>query len=1116
MIDPGDFFVLRTPLFSRSKIKELTIGSSKEGEEESSLVLKYIRGKLVEIYKNEESLRQGLFLASPDLFRQLERWMMLALVANDHLTKKQKKELKALDKKFLMFLLRASYRCTPFGTFASVSVGKLKLQRESSLNLNLLTSAREEEVAYTRSRLDMVYLLKIRSIVEADSKLRENLKFFPNNTLYKNGEDMLCSFFNEKELQHVASSKKFNEVAWDLFEVIINNKGMTISEMVIHLLDEEVTEEDCRIFIDFLIDQHLLISELYPRMHGEEYMKILCNKISSYPDSAKEKYQYFLKTIQYKLNIIDQASNYIKGTQGYQELFTFLTQSPEASRLGLNIEDIKEKELIQVDAFKEIRDKQQELSKTVVRDITRKIEQLFSLSKGYKSNPGSDLEIFKKAFLRRYEYQEVSLLKVMDEVIGLGYPYGRRVAKLTPYLEELDLILYEEIPQELPPTPITAYDALEHLLERKYAQALQNKQVQITISADEVKYLGKNHQQKIKFQPAMIVMGKLLYGIPDDLIHDPKNNSPRNFFFELYHVLGPTVGNLLGRFCHGNVLLKEQLKTLIANIETDTEEVIYAEIDHLPGKREGNVILRPQLREYSITVGGPNTKEKGVIPLSDLFISMPDGENLKLRSKVLQKQIIPRMSSAHNYSSNAHPLYKFLCDLQNQNINKHSPFPRFFDSNKWQNRAYLPRLTFENLILSLRKWRLNKSDFESISLTPKTSADDLEKKVTLLRQIYFLPGQVLLVEGDNKLYIDLKNQICVEILLEKAFKKGGSPIILEEVIEEHYPSQSVCNEMIFPIITKSVNEKHQKDLGTYSRRKPQKFVQKNFDLGSQWIYFKIYLGNLGADQTISQSLYPLSEDLRRKKLIDQWFFIRYNDSEFGSHLRWRLHLQDVNMFGKVIEFCTQSLLNLKNAGRISHYVTDTYQREVSRYLPINMENTEEWFTLDSVLVSKVLWMIKNGSPGIDENSKFLFALVRIITLLDNFCKENKERQLKIIQRGTQNFTKEFNFDKHPRSKKLKNLVENELAPKVMVSAEKMESFRTLFEYEFKKEGKLAEYLFDNLKAVFGENERKIEETLTEIVGSYVHMFVNRFFSTAQRIEEMCLYNCLQFIFTTKS
>src|SRR5439155_17414597 len=110
-----------------------------------------------------------------------------------------------------------------------------------------------------------------------------------------------------------------------------------------------------------------------------------------------------------------------------------------------------------------------------------------------------------------------------------------------------------------------------------------------------------------------------------------------------------------------------QLVQEITNTEQEhNPDIVFAEIVHLPESRVGNILLHPSFREYEIPfLARSSVDGHHQIPLQDLFVSIKDNKVL-LRSASLNKQVIPRLSSAHNYSRNALPVYQFLCDLQLQ------------------------------------------------------------------------------------------------------------------------------------------------------------------------------------------------------------------------------------------------------------------------------------------------------------------------------------------------------------------------------------------------------------------------------------------------------------------
>lgn len=379
--------------------------------------------------------------------------------------------------------------------------------------------------------------------------------------------------------------------------------------------------------------------------------------------------------------------------------------------------------------------------------------------------------------------------------------------------------------------------------------------------------------------------------------------------------------------------------------------------------------------------------------------------------------------------------------------------------------------------------------------------EDLEgkgwvKKIDALKQQLQLPDQALLVESDNKLYIDFTNPLSVRVFLQRTFTR--KQVLLEEVIEQHYSSQPYSNEMIFPVINKASQGKS----NVYMKRSQQGIepnvfdsqiltqgVRKNFGFGSEWIYYKIYLGTLGSNRLIVQTLLPLSEQLQASGKVKKWFFIRYTDAEYGTHLRWRLHLHNTQDFGEVVQVFSQTLLQLQQHGSIIHSVPDTYQRELNRYLPHNIATSEEWFALDSWFVGKTLNLLSQNE-GAKDLLKVAFAAKRIRILLQAF-ELSEESCQKIIAQGKTNYQREFGFDKHPQRKKIKASLAKVELPETLPSA-----YEDLLAQLATKEQVIARQIRANLLH---------EDQLLLLLPSYIHMFVNRFFASGQRLEEMWVY-----------
>jgi hypothetical protein len=222
---------------------------------------------------------------------------------------------------------------------------------------------------------------------------------------------------------------------------------------------------------------------------------------------------------------------------------------------------------------------------------------------------------------------------------------------------------------------------------------------------------------------------------------------------------GSGAGNLLGRFCHADQATDTFVKEITKKEEEMNPHVIMAEIIHLPESRVGNVLLRPVLRDYEIPyLAKAAVPEEYHIRPEDLTLSFR-GNRMVMRSKRLNKEIIPRLTNAHNFSYNALPLYHFLADLQTQNLRGGVGFNWGSISSEY---PFLPRVIYKNLIFSPATWNIKGEEIEKFV---KIKDDNqLLDAIQKWRESNNIPAYVLLTDSDNKLFINLDNGVCIRTL----------------------------------------------------------------------------------------------------------------------------------------------------------------------------------------------------------------------------------------------------------------------------------------------------------------------------------------------------------------
>lgn len=159
-----------------------------------------------------------------------------------------------------------------------------------------------------------------------------------------------------------------------------------------------------------------------------------------------------------------------------------------------------------------------------------------------------------------------------------------------------------------------------------------------------------------------------------------------------------------------------------------------------------------------------------------------------LRCKKRNKEIIPCLSNAHNYVSNALPIYQFLCELQGQNSNPVHGFDWGILKNHY---TYFPKVLYKDVILAKARWLILEEELKLITIF-----NDFD----LWRKSKKIPKYVNIVNGDNSLLLDLEKPICFK-LLKKTMR---SKIVLEEFLfaknsitknelESHFVNQFVIS-----------------------------------------------------------------------------------------------------------------------------------------------------------------------------------------------------------------------------------------------------------------------------------------------------------------------------------
>lgn len=697
-------FILRTPLYPLSFIRDFVSGKNTTEEE------------LKELCRRPD-IDEALFLASPDLHIQMHEWLNGQISDRDKATK--------LQYGLMRYILRMCSRPTPFGLFAGYNVGTWEKETEVTLP--------PQEKYRRHTRLDMNYLCALAQDLAKHPVIKENIKYFPNSSIYPVGDQLRYveyRYRNTRRTHHIVAVDNS-----DYLQKILDatTKGAYLKDLAQLLVDDEISIEEAQEFIEELINSQLLVNELEPAITGPEFLdQILAvlEKIKGIDD--------IIQTIIETKRLLEEIDNsQIGSTVSYYH------------RIAKNLEPLGTKYeikfLFQTDMVKPV--DQCQLDWRVARDVLLGMNVMNKLS----SRPTTtNLTQFRDAFSERYETKEIPLLQAMDTESGIGYRQTRHTGDIAPLVDDLGLPQVGESVQEI------RWNRISAMLFRKYREALRENKYEVEITDKDVEALESRWDDLPDTLSAMV-----------KIIEGKSEKYPQGRIL-LSGSGGSSAGNLLGRFCHGDLPTDTFVKE-ITRIEAEMNpNTILAEIIHLPESRVGNVLLRPILRPYEIPyLAKSAVGEEFQLRLDDLMVSVRAGR-IVLRSKRLGKEIIPHLTNAHNYSYNALPVYHFLADLQTQNLRSGVGFGWGPLAGEYE---FLPRVVYKNLVFQVATWNIRTDEVKH--MYKMKNDEELVKTAKEWREKNRIPAWVFEVEGDNKLFLDLDSPLCLKTLFSMIKKRGG-------------------------------------------------------------------------------------------------------------------------------------------------------------------------------------------------------------------------------------------------------------------------------------------------------------------------------------------------------
>lgn len=993
--------------------------------------------EIQEIFKNPKH-REALFIGSPNIYRALEMWEKGEAFQTED-------ELKNLKGSLYKYTSRLANRSTPFGLWASV--GTIDLAKNTNIDVANGTLKRT-------TKFDMYFLGKILPEITKHKEIRAVLKYYPNNSMYKVMDKyrFVEYYFKDNVRCHKISEVDINDYLEKT--IAIAEQGATINQLIKPITDDNISDKDARAFINQVIDSQFFVNELEFTLTGGDYLEHLLTILK------EERFNFYeanvvkelLISLKSKISTIDD--NVFNNPDKYREIH---------EQIEKEIQEADITKLFQVDSYKDLGNST--LSYSVIKKLRNAITVLNKLS-SKRSNP--TLDNFKKKFQERYEEYEQPLINVLDPDLGIGYGAGSGAK--TPLIDKLAIRGNASSKRTI------IWNKKAEFLFKKALEALQNGIPEVNLSDEDINQFNENESL---YPDSFSTFFNVFNENGEEKIH-------------LKSVWGPSANGLIGRFAH----LDESVETLCDTIHEHEKQLypdkILAEIIHLPQARTGNILYRKFQRDYEIPyLGNSSLDKEHQLDVSDLYVSVRRGKVI-LRSKRLNKEIIPRLGNAHNYSANALPIYHFLCDLQDQELSGLA-----FDWGSLQNEFdFLPRVSYKDIVLSRATWNLTYSTMQKIL---KHKEEDAITAVRAFQKERQIPDIISFTQGDNEVVINFTNNLsCFTFYY---MLKGERFIQLKEFLfKEDTITGGYCNEFIIPSY-KNIPKANKNAINNALEAQQTTLQKASYSTGDEWLYYKFYCGERVGEKLLNQVIKPIVDELEANNLIDKWFFIRYADKD-GHHLRFRILIHDTTKFSDCVNIIKKHIQPFEDNLLIWKTQTDTYLRELQRYGYESIDATEDLYYNDSECTVKFADMIE-GDAG--ERVRWLFALLSMDHLLDDFGFTVKQK-MELLKIAKTSFGKEFN-----KIGALNKQV-NELYSKNMRTIETFLDKNTT--------SNIYEPLWDILKERSVKNKDVVKSLLElsennslpgglgNTVLSYLHMVCNRIFLAKQRVHEMVVYDML--------
>ncbi|SKB59243.1 lantibiotic dehydratase [Luteibacter sp. 22Crub2.1] len=985
---------------------------------------------------HDQYIAEAIFFASPGLHARLSRWVDGGQV------------YKGIAGAFVRYIRRMADRSTPFGTFVSVGTISTGADR-TGISLPEWPEMRIE------ARLKGFVAAKLIDEVVDEKPVKKGLIFRLNDTFAANSETFSFIAYRDRGESGRTYFRIELEASPELHVVIrAASDGATlahISEKLTSAIPNGEDREEVEKFVESLIECQFLCADDSRSITDGDFFDSFLSKVPKDHESLKH-----LHSLSADLAVLASSSPG-NDAGAYRSLIA-------KYRLPGSGDD----PIIQADLYAGPADdvRTGSVSIELRSRMERAVGAMFALSDPLPWN----LSEFASAFVERYGDGEVPLLVALDEANGV--PFGGKNLPTAPLVKSV----FSKRVASVRPTPV---------IRTRFAQAMaadfaaDTMLDYVNVNSSECMLATETPKTKHDGSRYMLAWCALWdeIGSAGSITVVP----------EVRTVTLQDPCRVLGRFTSGSDEVRDLVNAIRS--EEDDEDGIAVELVHIPQLRFVNLTTRRISAKYAIPIRTAAPSEATTIPLNDILVSVV-GRRIVLRSRSLGKQLLVRMSNAHNTNRDENLIfYRFLSAVSTQRSGKIG-----FSARNWfPGRRYVPGLKIDGVIVSRGSWLFSQAD---AALLIALKGAERAAIIAQWKRAFGLPDWCSVAGGESDIPFDTTVSSGLRGLADEIVRRNGATIV------EHFPSGMVPSVMSsrgrhrHEILMVLDNLRYVRDrevarnavFAPYSRKVP----------GSDWLYFKVYAYPANQD-AILREIYGRLLCSSPEKNFEKFFFVRYRDS-LGTHLRVRFGGSPQKLVANLLPALTILLKEMVDRGLASDFSMASYVPEVMRYGgEYPSLACEDIFTIDSRAYIGIL-----NVPGQTFDKRWEIAAVSADRMLSLLGVESTVAKQAFAARAAADFAMETAMTSDER-KRIGSVFKVFRTLRKGSEWEGMEQVDRLL----KERDELSAPSWNRF--VDGSREL-LEAALYSVRWSVIHMMFNRFLLVDHRKQEAIIWDLLRRIY----